>query len=103
MFVGGIAEHDSVDGNSYGSLVEGWLGGEGPVLGGGKITTTSDKSAFNGVLTFVGLGASGGPLAGIQRGLVGGNGWMGGYVEGHVGPFAWDNGGYLRSFCKAGG
>ncbi len=101
--MGGITEHDSIDGNSHGSLVEGWLGGEGPLVGVGKITTSTDKSIFNGVLGFFGAGISAGPLAGIQVGWAGGNGWSGLYVEGHVGLVGFGSGAYLRSSCKAGG
>jgi hypothetical protein len=32
-FTGAIYEADSVDGNSWGSLNEAWLGGKGPVVG----------------------------------------------------------------------
>lgn len=102
-FDGGITEYDSIDGNSHGSLVEGWLGGEGPLVGVGKITSSTDKSIFNGVLGFFGAGISAGPLAGIQVGWVGGNGWSGLYAEGHVGFVGFGSGAYLRSSCKAGG
>lgn len=102
MFAGGIAEHDSTTGDSKGSLVEGWLGGEGPVLGAGKITTSKDTSFLNGIFSFVGGGVSLGPAAAIQGGVVGGKGWLGTYLEGHVGPVAWGGGNYL-SGCKAGG
>lgn len=100
VFTGDIFEHDSKEGNSVGNLTEGWGGGEGPVVGGGKITTTKDKSPFKGGLGFGGFGANAGPLAGFQIGYVTGGGrWGGIYFEGHLGPFAFGGGGY----CRVGG
>jgi hypothetical protein len=101
-FSGGIHEYDTVDGSSTGSLVEAWGGGEAGLVGAGKITSSSDKSIFQGILAFVGAGLSAGPLAGIQVGSAGGNGWGGLYIEGHVGPVALGIGVYVRSSCKAG-
>lgn len=101
--MGGITEHDSIDGNSHGSLAEGWLGGESPLVGVGKITSSADKSIFNSVLGFFGSGISAGLLAGIQVSWAGGSGWSGLYVEGHVGAAGFGSGAYLRSSCKAGG
>jgi hypothetical protein len=101
-FTGVIHEHDSIEGNSVGNLTEGWGGGEVVAAGGGKITTTGDKSTLQGFLGFVGLGASAGPLAGLQVGYAAGKGWGGLYVEGHLGHIAWGGGGYLRTSCKAG-
>lgn len=69
-FTGVIHERDSVDGASTGQLTELWAGGEGPVVGGGKITTPHDKSPLSGLLGFVGVGISAGPLAGFQVGRV---------------------------------
>jgi hypothetical protein len=102
-FTGVIHEHDSIDGSLTGNLTEVWGGGEGVAAGGGKITSLGDNSIFQGLLGFVGVGASAGPLAGIQIGYAGGNGWGGLYVEGHLGHVAWGGGGYLRGSCKAGG
>jgi RHS repeat-associated protein len=103
MFAGAIHEHDSVDGNSTGSLVEAWGGGEVGLLGAGKITSPNDKSLFQGGLGFLGAGINAGPLAGVQIGSAGGRGWGGLYAEGHFGHLAWGVGGYLRGSCKAGG
>ena len=100
-FAGGIVESDSQNGMSGGSLVEAWLGGEGPVAGVGKITSPSDTSVLQGFLGFVGAGINAGPLAGLQVGYVAGKGWGGLYVEGHVGVWAAGTGGYLRS-CSGG-
>jgi len=100
-FAGGIVESDSQNGMSGGSLVEAWLGGEGPVAGVGKITSPSDTSVLHGFLGFVGAGINAGPLAGLQVGYVAGKGWGGLYVEGHVGVWAAGTGGYLRS-CSGG-
>ena len=102
-FSGAIHEHDSIDGNSNGSLVEAFGGGEGAAVGGGKITSSDDKSIFQGFIGFVGASISAGPLAGLQVGYVGGKGFSGLYVEGHLGPVAYGTGGYLRSSCKKGG
>src|SRR4029077_6903231 len=102
-FTGVVHEQDSIDGSLTGNLTEVWGGGEGVAAGGGKITSPGDNSIFQGFLGFVGAGASAGPLAGIQIGYAGGNGWGGLYVEGHIGHFAWGGGGYLRGSCKAGG
>jgi RHS repeat-associated protein len=102
-FSGAIHEHDSIDGNSNGSLVEAFGGGEGAAVGGGKITSSGDKSIFQGFIGFVGASISAGPLAGLQVGYVGGKGFSGLYVEGHLGPVAYGTGGYLRSSCKKGG
>ena len=102
-FTGGIYEADSVDGVSGGALTEGWGGGEGPLLGGGKITTPSDTSPLKGLFGFAGVGISAGPLAGFQIGYAGGAGWGGLYLEGHVGGFAAGAGGYQRTSCKKGG
>lgn len=100
-FAGGIVESDSQNGISGASLVEAWLGGEGPVAGVGKITSPSDTSVLQGFLGFVGAGINAGPLAGLQVGYVAGKGWGGLYVEGHVGIWAAGTGGYLRS-CSGG-
>jgi RHS repeat-associated protein len=101
-FAGGIVEADSQEGITGGSLVEAWAGGEGPVIGAGKITSPSDRSVLQGFLGFTGVGLSAGPLAGLQIGYVAGKGWGGLYIEGHVGPIAVGTGGYLSS-CKKGG
>jgi hypothetical protein len=83
-----------------GSLVEGWLGGEGPLVGVGKITNPGNP--MGGILGFVGVGASAGPLAGIQIGYAAGSGWGGLYLEGHVGPVAVGGGGYANTSCNGG-
>ncbi len=103
MFAGGIFEHDTVDGNMAGSLVEGWLGGEVLLGGLGKISSSADTSPFKGWFGFLGGGLSAGPLAAFQFGIAGSKGWGGLYVEGHLGHVAWGTGGYLRTSCKAGG
>jgi hypothetical protein len=74
LFAGGIWDYDSVNGNSVGSLVEGWLGGEGPVVGAAKIISATDTSILKSFLGFGGLGISAGPLAGLQVGFAGGTG-----------------------------
>jgi RHS repeat-associated protein len=76
-FAGGIVEIDSQEGVTGGSLVEAWAGGEGPVIGAGKITSPSDRSVTQGLLGFTGVGISAGPLAGLQIGYVAGKGWGG--------------------------
>ncbi len=43
-FIGAIHEYDSVNGNSSGVLTELWGGGEGGLLGGGKITSTQSPT-----------------------------------------------------------
>ena len=90
-------------GNSGGSLVEGWIGGEGPVGGVGKITSPSDTSILQGWLGFVGGGINAGPLAGLQVGYAAGSGWGGLYVEGHVLAVAAGTGAYLSPTCNNGG
>ena len=100
-FAGGIWESDSKKGNTGGSLIEGWLGGEGPLIGAGKISSPSDTSVLQGFIGFVGVGISAGPLAGFQAGYVGGKGWGGLYLEGHGAIWAGGTGGYLRS-CSRG-
>ncbi len=102
-FAGGIWEDNSVYGNSGGSLVEGWIGGEGPVGGVGKITSPSDTSILQGWLGFVGGGINAGPLAGLQVGYAAGSGWGGLYVEGHVLAVAAGTGAYLSPTCNNGG
>ena len=102
-FTGVIYEHDSIDGNLVGNLTEVWGGGEVVAAGGGKITSPTSESVFQGLLGFVGASLSAGPLAGIQVGYAGGNGWGGLYVEGHLGQVAWGGGGYLRTSCNVGG
>jgi RHS repeat-associated protein len=99
-FAGAIHEYDTVNGNSVGSLVELWGGGEGPVLGGGKITMASNPRG--GWLGFTGVGLSG-VFAGVQVGYATGYGWGGLYFEGHIGPVALGGGGYVSTSCKKGG
>ena len=103
-FTGAIVENDSVDGISGGNLTEGWIGGEGLLAGVGKVTTPEHAGVMEGWLGFVGVGINAGPLAGMQVGIAGGNGWGGMYLEGHLGTWAVGTGGYLRSSCnKTGG
>jgi len=94
-----VWDEDTVNGSSVGSLVEGWVGGEGPLIGAGKITTTNDTSPLQGFIGFTGVGISAGPLAGFQAGAVGGSGWGGLYLEGHIGPWAFGGGDYLSDSC----
>lgn len=98
-FSGGIWETNSVYGNSGGSLVEGWIGGEGPLAGVGKITSQSQTSVLQGWLGFVGVGINAGPLAGLQVGYVAGNGWGGLYIEGQAGIWAGGTGAYVAQPC----
>jgi hypothetical protein len=94
-FNGYINEYDNVEGNSVGHIYEAWVGGEGGVVGGGKITSAGN--VFGGWLGFAGVGLSG-VLAGFQIGIAtGGGGWGGLYIEGHIaGLGTWGTGGYLR-------
>jgi hypothetical protein len=96
-FKGRIGEYDSRSGASLGGLTEGWIGGEGPMLGAGKISSPSNPNALDGAFYFGGVGINAGPLAGLQGGYVGGYGWGGGYLEGQVGPWAGGVGVYLGS------
>jgi RHS repeat-associated protein len=99
-FAGAIVESNSATGYSAGSLVEGWIGGEGPVAGVGKITSSSDTSVLQGLLGFVGAGVNAGPLAGAQVGYAAGYGWGGLYIEGHLGTWALGTGAYLGTACN---
>lgn len=84
VFSGVIHEYDSARGHSWGQITEGWIGGEGGLVGIGKIT--SRESPLQGVFIFGGGGISAGPLGAIQVGVVGGlDGWVGVYYEWHVG------------------
>ena len=99
---GVIHENDSVSGNSVGQLTEAWLGGEGPLVGIGKITSLNDTSAIQGLFGFVGGGINVGLLAGFQVGIAGGEGWLGVYAEGHWGPVGVGSGTYRSSSCTEG-
>ena len=99
-FAGGISESNSSSGSTAGSLVEGWVGGEGGVAGVGKITTPSEPSPLQGWFGFAGGGVSRGPLAGSQVGVAKGDNWVGLYIEGHAGHFALGGGGYISTHCK---
>lgn len=48
LFSGYIHEEVSVNGTSTGMLQEAWVGGEGPVVGVGKITTHNQTSRLQG-------------------------------------------------------
>jgi hypothetical protein len=82
-----------------GSLVEAWLGGEGPFAGAGKITSPSDTSILQGFLGFIGVGISAGPFAGFQVGAAGSSGWGGLFLEGHLGTWAVGTGAYVSTSC----
>ena len=96
-FHGVIHERDSKTGSSMGSLTEAWIGGEGADVGIGKITNAKD-SPLSGGFIFGGGSISAGPFAGAQVGIVVGWGWIGVYYEGHAGPVAGGQGGYVNLF-----
>lgn len=81
---GTIAEHNLSTGQvDFGSLEEGWVGGEGGVLGAAG--THSFRTGENGLFVFAGTGVSTGPLAGGQLGLYFEHSGVGVYAEGHEG------------------
>ena len=67
----------------FGTLGEGWAGGEGGVLG--AAATHSLMTGQSGFFTFAGTGVSAGPLAGGQLGTYVERNGSGVYVEGHGG------------------
>ena len=89
-------------GTRLGSLRRRGSGGEGPLVGIGKITSLNDTSAIQGLFGFVGGGINVGLLAGFQVGIAGGEGWLGVYAEGHWGPVGAGTGTYRSSSCTEG-
>lgn len=94
VFSGAIEETDS-EGNTTVGTLSGFGGGE--VVQGGVGYIAAPNGA-GGPFTYAGLGAHF-VIAGGGVGVVGGQGWLGGYAEGHAGGFAGGAGFYVNTSC----